>query len=173
MYGNAVIAIRDGKLGAKAESRTKRPLIMEGPGKYRFGAARIDWEEKGKIPAGSIRRIAAGERGAVFDRDGIHLPLFVRPLKAGDRIRPFGLDAEKKLKEIMIDRKIPREERWGRPAVCDADGTILWIPGIVRFAHAPVTASTRRTAVLRMIIPVPNEKFAALIAEAESDIDAG
>jgi tRNA(Ile)-lysidine synthase len=126
---------------------------MEGPGRYRFGAARIGWEEKGKIPAGSVRRIAAGERGAVFNRYGIRLPLSVRPLKAGDRIRPYGLDAEKKVKEIMIDRKVPREERWGRPAVCDAEGTILWIPGVVRSAHAPVTASTRRTAILLTDFP--------------------
>jgi len=147
-YASAVIAIRDDKQGAKTKSRTKAPLVMDGPGRYRFGAARIDWEEKGKIPAGSIRRIAACERGAVFNRDEIRLPLSVRPLKAGDRIRPFGLDAEKKVKEIMIDRKIPREERWGRPAVCDAKRTILWIPGVVRSAHAPVTASTRRTSIL-------------------------
>lgn len=149
-YGNAVIAIRDRKQAAIAKGRSKRPIVMDGPGRYRFGVALIDWEEKGKLPAGSVKRIAAGERGAVFNRDGIRMPLYVRQLKAGDRIRPFGLDAEKKLKEIMIDRKIPREERWGRTALCDAEGTILWIPGVVRSAHAPVTASTRRTAVLRL-----------------------
>jgi len=149
-YASAIIAIRDGKQGAKTKSRTKAPQVMEGPGRYRFGAARIDWEEKGKIPAGAIKRIAEGEMGAVFNRDEIRLPLTVQPLKIGDRIRPFGLDAEKKVKEIMIDRKIPREERWGRPAVCDAEGTILWIPGVVRSAHAPVTESTRRTAIVRL-----------------------
>jgi tRNA(Ile)-lysidine synthetase-like protein len=78
------------------------------------------------------------------------LPVAVRPLQAGDRIRPFGLDAEKKVKEILIDRKVPREERWGRPVVCDADGRILWIPGVVRSAIAPITRSTKRTVILRM-----------------------
>jgi tRNA(Ile)-lysidine synthase len=70
-------------------------------------------------------------------------------LRAGDRIRPFGLGSKKKVKEILIDRKVPREERWGRPVVCDANGEILWIPGVVRSAHAPVTPLTRRTIVLR------------------------
>ena len=65
------------------------------------------------------------------------------------RIRPFGLATEKKVKEILIDRRVPRDERWGRPVVCDANGAILWIPGVVRSAHAPVTGRTRRTIVLR------------------------
>ncbi|MGB7631702.1 MAG: tRNA lysidine(34) synthetase TilS [Candidatus Deferrimicrobium sp.] len=85
------------------------------------------------------------------------LPLTVRPLRAGDRIRPFGgiaggnaRDGEKKVKEILIDRKIPRDDRWERPVVCDAEGAILWIPGVLRSAHAPVTPETRMTAILRI-----------------------
>jgi tRNA(Ile)-lysidine synthase len=97
-----------------------------------------------------LRRLANGERAAAFDAEAVSTPFSVRPLRAGDRIRPFGLDAEKKVKEILIDRKVPRDERWGRPVVCDADGTLLWIPGVVRSSHAPVTGTTRRTAVLRV-----------------------
>jgi len=54
------------------------------------------------------------------------------------------------VKEILIDRKVPREERWGRPVVCDAEGAILWIPGVLRSALAPVTPKTRKTALLRI-----------------------
>ena len=93
----------------------------------------------------------------VFDEAGLTLPLTVRPLRAGDRIRPFGREAggnardgEKKVKEILIDRKIPRDDRWGRPVVCDAEGAILWIPGVLRSARAPVTTETRKTALLRI-----------------------
>ncbi len=151
-YGEAVIATPDGKQDAKEKSRTKGLLVMDRPGRHEFGAAKIHWDEKGKIPAGSIRRLAKGEREAVFDSDAICLPLTVRPLRPGDRIRPFGLDADKKVKEILIDRKVPREERWGRPVVCDAEGRILWIPGVVRSAHAPVSGATRRTMVLRITL---------------------
>jgi tRNA(Ile)-lysidine synthase len=107
-------------------------------------------EEKVRISTANLKRLAKGENAAAFDGDGIRLPLSVRPLKAGDRIRPFGLDAEKKVKEILIDRKVPREDRWGRHVVCDALGTILWIPGVVRSADAPVTDSTRRTIVVKI-----------------------
>ncbi len=103
--------------------------------------------------AGGLRRMTAGERGAAFDADMVSTPFSVRPLRAGDRIIPFGAAAGKKVKEVMIDRKVPRGERWGRPVVCDAMGAIVWIPGVVRSSMAPVTADTRRTAVLTMRPP--------------------
>ncbi|MGA6993299.1 MAG: tRNA lysidine(34) synthetase TilS [Candidatus Deferrimicrobiaceae bacterium] len=155
---------KEGELG-KAE-KTKgvaEPFLrMEGPGIYRWnqparGGWGVEtgspvsfiWEERGKTAVGRIRKMAGAERQAFFDADMIPLPLSVRPLRVGDRVRPFGLEADKKIKEILIDRKVPRERRWGSPVVCDAGGTIVWIPGILRSSGAAVTPATRRTIVLR------------------------
>jgi tRNA(Ile)-lysidine synthetase-like protein len=155
---------RRGKAGEKKGAG--EPVVqMDGPGVYRWMGAdpanrdydglapgfpeTFHWEERGKTAMGRIRRLAESAGWAAFDGEKIPSPLSVRGLKAGDRIRPFGLDADKKVKEILIDRKVPREERWGRPVVCDAEGKILWIPGVLRSAHAPVTPKTRRTVVLR------------------------
>lgn len=148
---------KKGVLGNRYEE-----AILEGPagrgsaaskkkGRQRARSAFLKVEQRGTLAPATIKNLTKGERAAVFDAEAIADPLAVRPLRAGDRIRPFGLDAEKKVKEILIDRKVPREERWGRPVVCDAGGRILWIPGIVRSSHASVTGKTRRTAVLRMV----------------------
>jgi tRNA(Ile)-lysidine synthetase-like protein len=153
------------KPGRKIRKKTGTPepvMRMDGPGTYRWKVKKpgrggsvasypqdFVWEERARIPPGRIRRLAEGERCAAFDKEMVASPLSVRPLRAGDRIRPFALDADKKVKEILIDRKVHREERWGRPVVCDASGKILWIPGVVRSGHAPVTTKTRRTIVLR------------------------
>jgi tRNA(Ile)-lysidine synthase len=140
-------------------------LSMSGPGRYGIGKGKgggtvpaglpkeLLFEERGRISSAGLKRLAKKERTAVFDGDEVHLPLTLRRLRKGDRIRPFGLDAEKKIKEILIDRKVPREERWGRPVVCDAKGRILWIPGVLRSSLAPVTESTCRSVVLRAIFP--------------------
>ncbi len=111
----------------------------------------------GKSTPAQAKRLAARGDAEVFDAAGLMLPLAVRPLRIGDRIRPFGAgvggnarDGERKVKEILIDRKVAREERWGRPVVCDAEGAILWIPGVLRSAHAPVTPTTRKAALLRI-----------------------
>jgi tRNA(Ile)-lysidine synthase len=121
------------------------------------GGTSIIWNAKGRITPAQAKRLAANGDAEVFDAAALRLPLTVRPLRAGDRIRPFGgsaggnaRDGEKKVKEILIDRKIPRDDRWGRPVVCDSDGEILWIPGVLRSAHAPVTPQTRKTAILRV-----------------------
>jgi tRNA(Ile)-lysidine synthase len=139
------------KLANRYESALFVPIGPKG------GGTEIVWEARRKITPAQAKRLAANGDAEVFDAAGLTLPLTVRPLRAGDRIRPFGRGAggnaregEKKVKEILIDRKIPREERWGRPVVCDAEGAILWIPGVLRSAHAPVTPETRKTALLRI-----------------------
>jgi len=122
---------------------------VEAPGPHRAAFENLVAREmEGKPTPARLRRLAAGEKEAVFDADKVSGPFAVRPLHAGDRIRPFGSPGEKKVKEILIDRKIPRDERWGRPVVFDANGEIVWIPGVVRSDIAAVTRETRRTIVL-------------------------
>ncbi len=106
--------------------------------------------EKVKVSPAQAKRFAAGGDIAYFDAAGLRTPLSVRPLRAGDRIRPFGMKGERKVKEILIDRKVPKDARWGRPVVCDSEGTILWIPGLARSFHAPVTGKTRSVVSLRL-----------------------
>lgn len=140
-YGDARLLFE----GGGEERRSWKPVRMTGDGTYELPGATIRWERKqGRTTASVLRKRSAGERTALFDAGELRLPLTARPMRAGDRVRPFGMDAEKKVKEILIDRKVPREERWGRPVVCDAKGAILWIPGVVRSASAPVTPRTRR-----------------------------
>ena len=144
---------------AGSGSRKKSPILIAAPGKYdmplgqegRIGT--VAWESRGKSTPAQAKRLAARGDAEVFDAAGLKLPLAVLPLRIGDRIRPFGQEGEKKVKEILIDRKVPRDERWGRPVVRDAEGVILWIPGVLRSAHAPVTPTTRKAALLRIRRP--------------------
>jgi len=142
------------KLLNRYEEAVFEPFESRTPPGPRGGVAFVG-ETRGKVTPAQARRLAAKGGAEVFDAAAIQLPLTIRPLRAGDRIRPFGLDTDKKVKEILIDRKIPRDERWGRPVLCDAEGAILWIPGVLRSAHAPVTPSTRETVLLR----VPSTKW--------------
>jgi tRNA(Ile)-lysidine synthase len=148
---------------AGSASGEKLPIPIAAPGEYKIPMGRhgrtvaFAWESGGRNTPAQAKRLAAKGGAEVFDAAGLALPLTVRPLRAGDRIRPFGGstggDARhggKKAKEILIDRKVPREERWGRPVVCDAEGAILWIPGVLRSALAPVTPATRKTEILRI-----------------------
>ncbi|PRX39875.1 tRNA(Ile)-lysidine synthase [Planifilum fimeticola] len=92
------------------------------------------------------RPLAAGElsgRWAVFDADRLEHPLCARPRRPGDRMRLLGLSGSKKVKEIMIDAKVPRRLRSRLPMVIHGE-EIIWIPGLRRSDWAPVTNETRR-----------------------------
>ena len=53
----------------------------------------------------------------------------VRNRRPGDRIRPLGCRYSRRLKEVLIDRRVPRHERDRLPLLC-LRGRIAWVPGV-------------------------------------------
>ena len=60
----------------------------------------------------------------------ITLPLYIRNKKEGDTIILKGLNKHKKVKEIFIENKIPKQARDNYPILVDSNDNILWIPNI-------------------------------------------
>ena len=60
----------------------------------------------------------------------IRMPLFLRNRQNGDFIEVKGLNGKKKIKDIFIDSKIPKNKRDNYPLLVDSNNTILWIPNI-------------------------------------------
>jgi len=77
--------------------------------------------------------------------------LAVRSRRPGDSLRPLGLQGRKKLQDVLVDRKVPRNERDRVPLVVDAQDRILWVAGHVLSEDARVTDSTRSVVVLKLI----------------------
>ena len=65
---------------------------------------------------------------AEFDLKKVGREVFVRQRRPGDRFRPLGMDASKKLQDFMVDARIPRAWRDRVPMVCSAD-QIIWVVG--------------------------------------------
>ncbi|WP_421617316.1 tRNA lysidine(34) synthetase TilS [Brevibacillus sp. TJ4] len=86
---------------------------------------------------------------AVFDADRLPGTLHVRNRKPGDRLVPFGFHSDKKLKELLIDAKVPRNWRDKLPLLT-ADDQVIWVPGVRRSAAAPISAQTRRILHVRV-----------------------
>ncbi|NPA57671.1 MAG: tRNA lysidine(34) synthetase TilS [Aquificae bacterium] len=81
-------------------------------------------------------------RVVCFDLQGEEKPVFtVRSRREGDRFVPFGHKSEKKLKDVLIDLKVPRYMRDTIPIVEFRD-KILWVAGWKRSAHYPITENT-------------------------------
>ena len=60
----------------------------------------------------------------------IKLPLYITNKKDGDYIEVLGLNGKKKIKDIFIDKKIPKEKRKEYPILIDSQNKVLWIPNI-------------------------------------------
>ena len=53
----------------------------------------------------------------------------VRSRRPGDRLRPLGAAGARKLKELLIDRRVPVSER-DRLPLLELDGRLAWVPGV-------------------------------------------
>ncbi|HHW12577.1 MAG TPA: tRNA lysidine(34) synthetase TilS [Firmicutes bacterium] len=84
-----------------------------------------------------------------FDADQLVFPLYVRPRKPGDRFQPFGLAGSKKVKDLLINAKIPRHERWAYPILVDGKDRILGVMGLRPAEWGRITAASRRVLYLR------------------------
>ena len=60
----------------------------------------------------------------------IKLPLYLRNKKEGDYVELKNIGNKKKIKEIFIENKIPKDLRNKYPLLVDSDDKILWIPNI-------------------------------------------
>ena len=77
--------------------------------------------------------------------------LAVRSRRPGDSLRPLGLQGRKKLQDVLVDRKVPRDERDRVPLVVDGEDRILWVAGHAVSQEARVTDSTRSVVVLKLV----------------------
>lgn len=62
--------------------------------------------------------------------EGIAFPMSLRRPASGDKFRPFGMKGRRDLSDVLSEAGLSPEERRRWPLLCDAQGTILWIPGI-------------------------------------------
>ena len=65
-----------------------------------------------------------------LDSSEVSLPLYVRTRKHGDKMSLKGMNGHKKVKDILIDSKIPMKDRELWPIVVDSRDQIVWLPGL-------------------------------------------
>jgi tRNA(Ile)-lysidine synthase len=87
---------------------------------------------------------------AALQASMLNFPLTVRNRRPGDRFRPFGAPGTRKLKDVLIDRRLPRSERDALPIVIDASGRIVWVAGVTIAEHCRVTTPDTGVVVLKL-----------------------
>jgi tRNA(Ile)-lysidine synthase len=84
-----------------------------------------------------------GRTSVLLDGDAVQFPLHIRARKAGDVFYPLGFGKKKKLQDLFVDEKVPRDKRDGVPIVLSGND-IIWVAGYRADERFKVTESTKR-----------------------------
>lgn len=142
------ITARLGRLAEEARARDDRaPAAVARAALNSAPPRRVEvWVERTSIRVERRPWVDAplpdGKRGAVFDAALLAMPV-IRPVRSGDRIQPFGMEGHRKLQDVLVDAKVPRDARTWVWVVAGEGAEVHWVPGIVRSAAAPVGSQTR------------------------------
>lgn len=77
----------------------------------------------------------------VIDAHAVRGSLYIRPFTPGDRIRPLKSNHEKKIQDLLTDRKVGALAKSRLPIVCDLVGPV-WIPTVCIADRVKVTDQT-------------------------------
>jgi tRNA(Ile)-lysidine synthase len=100
---------------------------------------------------GPVPEVPAGDPRChvLLDADKLKGRLLVRAPHPGDRIRPLGMRGRRKLQDLFVDGKLPRERRDAVPVIVD-DEKVVWVVGFCLSDDVRLDAESRRAVCLRV-----------------------
>ena len=116
--------------------------------------------ELGDVESHGTLALPDGKFEAIFDYEKLRkvfaelssetVPLIVRNRRQGDRFQPYGMRGTKKIKDFLIDAKVPRYERDSIPLLVCGD-EILWVIGYTTSESFKIKPDTRQYLYLRYV----------------------
>jgi tRNA(Ile)-lysidine synthase len=98
-------------------------------------------------------QVEPGEQAFLAEESVSAAKLFVRKRQPGDRFHHLGAPGERKLKDVLIDKKIPTSLRDILPVIVSETDEILWVPGLPPAEKAKLIESSGR--VIRLTYSRP------------------
>lgn len=123
-------------------------LQLDIPGAVEAPHGRWTLTAAGPVPRHEAPAVEAGQ--VMIDASTLSPGLLVRPRRPGDRLHPLGAPGSKKVQDLFVDRKIPRDQRDREPIVTDEMGRIVWVAGQVLAAPFRVTPLTTTVVILTL-----------------------
>jgi tRNA(Ile)-lysidine synthase len=147
---NAVLIKRGvrGVHGVHAPSVDPIELRLDVPGTVE--APRGAWTVSAQGPINTPEAFDWNATRVMVDASEVGSPLIVRYRRPGDRLQPLGAPGRRKVQDVLVDRKVPRDDRDLIPIVTTQKGDIVWIAGQVLADPFRVTPLTRSVVVLTL-----------------------
>jgi tRNA(Ile)-lysidine synthase len=128
--------------GEPTEFRLSIPGTVEAP--------RGAWTVTAEGPMAAPETLTGSDARVVIDASGIGSQLIVRYRRPGDRLHPLGAPGRRKVQDVLVDRKVPRDDRDTVPIVTTETGEIVWVAGQVLADPFRVTPLTTSVVVLTL-----------------------
>lgn len=94
--------------------------------------------------------ISNDQNQAAFDYHKLKFPLFIRNRKAGDNLIPLGMSGHKKVKDILIDEKVPKYRRDQLLLAVDVEDNIIWLAPYKISDEYKITNQTDKVLILKL-----------------------
>jgi tRNA(Ile)-lysidine synthase len=113
-------------------------------------APRGAWTVTAEGPIATPASIGSDATKVVIDAGDLGSHLIVRYRRPGDRMHPLGAPGRRKVQDVLVDRKVPRDDRDMLPIVTTQTGEIVWLAGEVLADPFRVTPLTKSVVVLTL-----------------------
>jgi tRNA(Ile)-lysidine synthase len=123
-------------------------LRLNVPGTVEASDGRWTMSADGPMPR--PMSVTARADTVIVDARDIGSQLIVRRRRPGDRLHPLGAPGRRKVQDVLVDRKVPRDDRDLIPIVTTETGQIVWVAGQVLAEPFRVTALTESVVVLTL-----------------------
>lgn len=108
------------------------------------------WTVSAEGPTAPPETMAGDAARVMIDAGDLGSHLIVRYRRPGDRLHPLGAPGRKKVQDVLVDRKVPRDDRDTVPIVTTETGEIIWVAGHVLADRFRVTPLTKSVVVLTL-----------------------
>ncbi|MEW6523758.1 MAG: tRNA lysidine(34) synthetase TilS [Bacillota bacterium] len=149
--GSAKVRLQTGVLvvsGAPARGAVIVEQTLQVPGFVELGDGRVI---EARLHSQELPELSASPEVAYIDYRAIRGPLRVRSRQPGDRFKPLGMTGTQKVKDYLIDKKIPVQLRQRVPVVVCDDG-VVWLAGLRLDDRFRVVPSTDQVLELRLTV---------------------
>jgi tRNA(Ile)-lysidine synthase len=148
-FGAKVVLTRRGRNGVRGvpsvdptEFRLDIPGTVEAPSGT--------WTVTAEGPVETPTSVESDTKKVIVDASGLGAHLIVRYRRPGDWLHPLGAPGRKKVQDVLVDRKVPRDDRDGLPIVTTKAGEIVWVAGQVLADPFRVTPLTKSVVILSL-----------------------
>jgi tRNA(Ile)-lysidine synthase len=153
-FGAAAVLVKRGVHKLHPSTVDPLELRLDIPGTVEAPRGAWTLTARGPIAApeslDSNAEVPGSRSQVVVDARDIGAHLIVRYRRPGDRLHPLGAPGRKKVQDVLVDRKVPRDDRDMVPIVTTQSGEIVWVAGQVLADPFRVTPLTTSVVVLTL-----------------------